>query len=82
MVCFPKVDNYVYKLPDRNLQNSVFFSGMFGTPLRNVQTREIMLSSEQGLLGINGGGESDENPIILKGIAKEAFDALLLVFPT
>ena len=34
-------------------------------------------------IGLNGEGESDENPIVLQGISKEAFDSFLeIVYPS
>jgi hypothetical protein len=38
---------------------------------------------DPGQIGLCGEGESDKNPIVLEGIKKDAFDALLKVlYPT
>jgi hypothetical protein len=43
----------------------------------------VELGGRKGQIGLCGEGESDKNPIVLEGIKKDAFDALLKVlYPT
>ena len=80
-----QVEDHIYKLPKCNLQHSSFFSDLFGPPkVEGVDNKVTGQSnSRKSLIGVCGEGESDQNPIILRGITKDTFDSFLRVlYPT